>query len=798
VKTISKMPRSMNAYEMFEFINVGVENEVSSNEASWAYFTPPQIIDYYRNPPDDRYKYIYPNTNWVDALTKDFASNYRFNLNANGGTEFVKYFGSVSYMHEGDILYAPKNARGGYKPEYSYNRFNFRGNLDFKLSRTTDLTLNLSGYTGVRNQSQSGSISDIFSQIDWSEMPIKHADGMYARGWYEENTTNVAAQFWESGISKSNRTQLVTDIKLDQKLDVLTKGLAASARISYDTYVLGGGPNINDGGAQTRLLYKVINPDILDAPPEDSLLYIRYVYPTGTSKFNEFDFQPEPISYSGETVNASSLDRALFYQFSLNYNRSFAKNHISALALMNRRINSSGGSFPGYREDWVGRITYNYNKRYFAEVNAGYNGSEKFSREYRFGLFPSLAAGWMLSNEKFLQYEWLSELKLRASVGKVGNDGGIPRWAFVDNWGITPGQRVTFGRPNRVASPYYRHYEDIIANPFLRWETALKYNYGLDLGLFSNQFRLGFDYFIDYRDDIFINANNRTIPITFGAKPLPANIGKTETKGYELELVYRKAWASGWSIYINESVTRARDIVTKYEDAELLPAYQKTTGFPISQYRTYVREGDILRNWDEVYASTLYTVNNQYKSPGEWNVLDFNSDGQIDIYDIIPFGYPSNRPEYSYNTSVGFGYKDFSFLLQFYGVSNITSLVFHKVPYWGNRAAPVYFLQKPYWTPENPDNAFYSEPRNGMQNKNEGDMSAWDASYLRLKTLEISYTIPLKVAKAMRISGGKLYLNGNNLLYWSDLPIDLEAGNVSRAVEHPMYRHFNLGLNVNF
>jgi hypothetical protein len=558
---------------------------------------------------------------------------------------------------------------------------------------------------------QPNQLTRIFTDMAPSDMPVKHADGYYARNPGNIQSPNPAAIFWETGITKYNRTQLASDIRLTQKLDVVTKGLSASARLSYDAYLISTGPNIADGGNNaSNSLYKIIYPEILYAQTaEDSLNYIVYVDGAmGSGRFNEFDWQASPVSYGVENMSAGQLSRALFYQLSLNYNRSFARNDVSALALMNRRENASGAMFPNYREDWVGRITYNYDRRYFAEVNAAYNGSEKFGPDYRFGFFPSLALGWMLSNEKFLSYDWLSEFKIRASIGKVGSDGGIPRWAYLDAWGYEAGSRGSFGRPIRVASPYSRYYEDVIANPDLRWETAIKRNIGFDLGLLSNQFRLSFDYFKDYRKDIFVSAAQRTIPVTFGASPVPANLGETETSGFEVEMTYRKRWESGWSIWIGESITRARDIIIKYEDAELLPDYQKTAGYMIGQMRSEIREGPVLVNWDEVYATTSYENNLTTKKPGDWTVVDYNADGIINTFDAIPYGFSNSRPQNTYMTTLGFGYKNFNFMMQFYGVTNIHNRVFHKQPFASNHAVSSYYLDKS-WTPENPNVTRYAE-----------------------------------------------------------------------------------------
>lgn len=800
VKSISRMPRVMNSYDSFNYYNLLLENGLPNNENNWANITPYEFVKYYKQPQEEKYKYIFPDTDWVSELTKDFAMDQRVNLNITGGTDFVKYFGSLGYSHEDDIMYAPYNERG-YQPGYAYNRLNYRGNLDFRLTESTDLQVNLSGFTGMRKESNmflTSQLTSIFSQMEPMSMPVKHADGYYAKDPNSIQAPNPAAQFWETGVKYVNRTQLVSDLRLTQKLDIITKGLSVSGRLSYDTYMITNGPNISDGGNAADVIFEVIDPLIIYAQnAEDSSQY-RYFVNTqgGSGRFNSFDFQADPIGYGSESVVGDKLERALFYQVSLNYNRTFTKNDISLLALMNRRENAEGAAFPNYREDWVGRATYNFDRRYFIEVNAAYNGSEKFSSEYRFGFFPSLALGWMVSNEKFLNYEWLNEFKIRGSIGQVGNDVGFGRWAYLDAWGYSgaANQKPDFGMPVAVTSPYNRYFEEVIANPDLRWETALKQNIGFDLGLMSNQFRMSFDYFMETRTDIFLSANQRTIPVTFGSNPVPANLGATETSGFELEITYRKRWESGWSIWLGESLTRARDLITGYEDAELLPAYQKQTGHMIRQIYSQVREGKILENWDEVFASTSYDSNDG-KRPGSYTILDYNTDGLINNFDNIPFGFANNRPQNTYMTTLGFGYKNFNFMMQFYGVTNIHNSIFHKQPYASQRSASDFFKDN-YWTPENPDKGFYPEPGGG----NVGDLYIFDGSYLRLKTLEVSYNLPKKMTNYLGISNTRIYMNGNNLFLWSDLPYDIESGNIVAldTNQHPMYKQLNFGINIDF
>jgi len=799
IKGVSRIYRNMDSYEARNWKNAGVEREVAANENAWVYIMPYEQVQYYKKPQEAPYKYLFPNVDWADEMLNKFASNQRINLNINGGTQFVKYFGSISYSHEGDIFKTPYNEQKGYDPGFSYDRVNFRGNLDFKLSKSTDLTVNLSGYTGSKVDASRLFNDNFFYNGIYSLspeiFPLRHEDGIFGRN-PDDQQMNPYAVLNNSGIARSNRTFLGTDVNLRQQLDFLVKGLSVSGKLSFDNYIVSNGPNINDGGNQGQAQYKYISPNILFAKNQlDSIVATQY-FENGP---NEFDFVFTPITYTSEGVSNGQLSRALFYQVSLNYNQRFSRNEVSGLILMNRRENAVGAVFPSYREDYVGRLTYDYGKKYFLEVNGAYNGSEKFSSEYRYGFFPSAAVGWMLSNERFLSYEWLDMLKVRASMGKVGSDSGIPRWAYQDSWvyqGTTAngGGNTWFGFPIRQRSPYVHYFEDIIANPSLRWETSIKRNIGLDIALFSNTLKMEIDFFKDNRKDIFLRADQRNIPATFGASPVSANIGKTETSGFEMSINYRKSYENGWSIWLNADLTKARDIITEYEDPVLMDDYMKRAGYAIGQTRTQIRSG-FMEDWDDVYASSPADVN-IYRLPGDWDIVDFNGDGVINTFDVVPFGFP-NRPQNTYSSILGFGYKSFSFMMQFYGTRNSHINISLETP----STMPRYGVSQQlsdYWTPDNTD-AFYKAPRLST-GSNNGDIWRWDGSYLRLKTVEMSYVLPKHWTSILGITRSRVFINGNNLFFWSKLPMDIETGEMSSRSNdgYPIGRQLNCGINIDF
>ena len=798
IKTISKIFSVMDAYEGIAWKNEAIEHEVVVQEAGWGSYLPYDELQYYKRPQQSPYQYIYPNVDWQDEITKDFATTYRVNMNVSGGTKSAKYFGSLAYINEGDILESDYNELKDYDPGYAYNRLNFRGNLDFDLTNTTKLAVNLSGYTGVKKETNTFSTRWIYGamyNLAPDIFPVRHEDGTYGMNPNGLSVLNPNAILNETGVKKTNRSQITSDIKLTQSLDFITEGLSAGANLSYDVYFTSSGPNILDGGNNGQVLYKYIDPSILNAETaEDSLNAIQY-FTSGTSTaINEFDFVYQPSVIVPGQVQNNLLSRALFYQLSLNYARTFEKHDVSGLLLLNRRENAIGPEFKHYREDWVGRVTYNYGGKYFLEVNGAYNGSEKFGPGYRFGFFPSAAAGWMISEEGFLNYDWLDKVKIRGSIGKVGSDAGIPRWGYIGSW-IYGGSNMEgyFGRPDGsdVRSPYVVYSEGVIPNPNLSWETAIKRNIGVELGFFQNAIFLNVDVFKDNREDIFLSGERRNIPATFGAPPVPINYGQTETQGFEIELGLRKLMSNGLMGWANFSMTRAVDKIILNEDPSLLPDYLKLAGYQIGQTTSQIRNG-FINNWDEAYAGAGGD-NNQYKMPGDWNIVDYNADGVINSFDVVPFGYP-DRPQNTYSAMAGLEYKNFSVMVQFYGVTNINQKVNFGGPRINETIVSEYY--RDYWTPANTD-AYYKAPRL-LTGSSDGDFSVFDGSYLRLKTAEIAYNLPKSFLGNLGLSDARIYVNGNNLFFWSDLPQDQETGDFDIFNSYPMFRQYNFGINVNF
>lgn len=773
------MPKRLDSYNSFLFQNRAIEYELPARDTGWQYYKPMNVLNKYKVPQAPGNEYIYPNVDWGDVMLRDYAITYRANVNFTGGTNFAKYFGSFAYTHEGDLLNSEiEDPNRDYKTKYGYDRFNFRTNLDFNITKSTLFSVNLAGYMGIKDGTRVPYEHDLwraFYDTPPSVFPVKHEDGTWGFTPYQQIFNNVAL-LNNGGVDKDRRTQVTTDFVLMQNLDFLLEGLSLQGSFSYDSELFSNSGNYGSG-----YLSKHIAED-------GSVTY------DPTKGVNEFDFVFRPNWKDPELIRSQDLSRSyrrMFYQIQANYARTFGLHDVAITALMNREEYAIGSMFPRYREDWVSRLTYNYDGRYLFETNGAYNGSEKFGPGYRFGFFPSIALGWLITNEQFMEpVSWLNKFKVRYSIGKIGSDNfDSPRWAYETNWGIDGGGNTYFGYPTPVTSPFTQYKQIVVGNPALQWEVATKQNLGFETGLWNNLFQLNLDLFKENRDKIFMSSSMRNIPAYFGAKPVAANLGETISHGYEVELLFRKNTKSGFNYYGTYNLTYAKDKVIYREDPQNLPWYMKSEGFQMGQTKTQITTG-LIKNWDEVYATPKGESNVNYRLPGDAIILDFNGDGIINSYDNAPYGFPSN-PQYTYNFMLGVDYKGFGAMLQFYGVFNTTrSNSLSSVT--GRYPLSFDFIATDYWTPENLD-ARWKAPRVESTTAN-GNLNLLDGSFFRLKTAEISYTLDSRWIKQFSLSSLKLFVNGNNLFFWSDLPEDRE-----RSFQgYPTMRRVNFGFSADF
>ena len=790
MKAPSKLPNKMDSYDALMARNVALEHELPVTGAdSWAYIRPQAFIENYRNQTTVEQMERYPNVDWQKALFKDFAMSYNANLNVSGGTKFVKYFASADYINEGDLFKVFPNNRG-YESGYGYDRVNVRSNLDFNITKTTTLRMNISGSSAKRTAPTMNSSGDIWQiQQQWAGayniapdvfLPV-YSDGAW--GYYPNisNVTNSAQNLSVGGLFETTTNRINTDFTLNQDLSFITKGLSLRGTISWDNQFVESGRGISD-------MYN--DPQVKWIDPDTG----KVTFKNPVDSYNGFDYsQPIKWTTGGGSVNNWSTMRNLYYQGQLNWARTFKKHDVGLMGLFSRQENATGSMIPLYREDWAFRATYSWNGRYHAEYNGAYNGSEKFADVNRFAFFQSGAVGWTISEEPFMKYlrekRIVEVLKVRASYGQIGDDNVGQRWLYMTQWAY--GGATTMD-PTLSTSIYEWYRESAIGNPNVKWETVTKMNLGIDYSMFKGLVAGSLEFFQDERTDILVSGSERSVPAFYGAAPPTANLGRVRSNGYELELRVNKQFANSLRLWGNFNMTHATNIILQKDDPQMRPNYQKDAGYAIGQYKSYI-DGGFLQTWDEVIGSPAHDTNDAQRLPGDYYIVDFNGDGIVDNKDSAPYGY-TGTPENTYNATIGVEYKGFSAFVQLYGVTNVTRDV--NLTSFGSKLSTVYNIGE-WWSPLTPNADVVVPDFNRTPSYNNGTQYLFDGSYFRVKNLEIAYTATDGWIKKIGLNSLKIYLNGNNLWLWTRMPDDRESnlsGYSGGGGAYPTVRRFNLGV----
>lgn len=778
------------------------KNQALLNDGLLPKFTQDQI-DKYRSGVNP---YMYPNNNWVKLLTKSNSPMSRYNVNISGGTERVKYFMNASYTHQGGMFNTESKEKLGYDPQYKMDRYNFRTNLDIKMNSWIKSTVNLAGY--IENVNSAGSV------LTGKGNPLYIVVGMYQLtpdmpgpvtiDGYGSPTDQVITSrnnanpsfgnLNRSGYLNSDRANLTSSLAFDFDLKTITKGLTSKVMVSFDSK---SNSNIDAWKDYVRWDYALASvTDPITGVTEDKLSFT----PRGTNQFF-------PLSLS----KSSSFMYTVNMQWAINYARAFGKHSVTGMMLAQRDnseiANGSSDLLLDYNVLGVAsRLTYDYDNRYLLEVNGGYNGSEQFAKDRRFGFFPAASVGWVISNEKFMQTQKvITNLKLRASYGKVGNDElGNERFLYLDNVSVKTG-----GFSSSLGGGKFIN-EDLIGNPLITWETSYKQNYGIDLK-FLKDFTFTADYFIENRDNILLTRG--TVP-TLQGLPLSvvpkANLGKVDNKGFELELAYAKIVNKDLSFNIRANYNYNQNTVINMDEAVNDPSFPykySRTGYSLSQNWGYEIDYNspghgYYTSQDEVNNSGL-TYDGIQPKAGDFVYKDINGDKIINTKDYSPIKY-GNIPRITYGANLSVSYKgiDVSALLQ--GTAQSSNYYSS----WGVMENPgdgnYYEYMRNAWTKELYESgAQITYPRltsllSGSSSSVPNSFFIMDKSYLRLKNAEIGYTLSKNIVKRIGASKVRLYVNGQNLFVWDNLPTKNFDPEQANATTIPIVRVFNLGANIVF
>ena len=806
IKLVSKLPETYGSADALYYVNQAIKHELGLSPSSWGDIRSTDFINNYNAPAgsiDPETGLLmserYPDVDWQKELFKDYAMSYNANVNIAGGTKAVKYYAAIDYQHEGDLFREWENNRG-YTSGYGFNRINVRSNLDFQLTKTTTLKANLSGSHGIRKSPyglEKGSWAETqlwqaaYSAPHDTFLP-QYSDGVW--GYFPKDpqgspnsVTNLALQ----GEQSTTTTRINTDFTLEQDLSFITKGLKASALVSWDNVFVEASRGINDLDHAAQ--YKYIDP-----------ITGEVTYKQKPGGKNNFDFV-ETIAWKTDAgaLNNNLTQRNLFYQAQLYWGRKFGKHDVTAMGVFNRSERATGSQFTNYREDWAFRTTYNYADRYMLEYNGAYNGSEKFSKDNRFAFFNSGAIGWNVANEKWFKpvaetkvfgRNLIDILKLRYSYGEIGEDNVWERWLYQTTWAY--GGKTHLDSTNPGNESIYTWYKEAkVGNPDIHWEKAVKQNFGIDYAFLGGLVAGSLEFFNEKRSDIMIAGSSRSVPFYFGASAPYMNKGRTKTTGYELEVRLKYDFANGIHAYANMNMTHAKNVVTEHDDPVMLPSYQKNVGYSIGQAKSYLDNGTA-QSWDDVIAMTPHNTNDNQKLPGQYIITDFNGDGVIDTNDSAPYGF-TGTPQNTYNATIGIDYKGFSIYAQFYGVTNVSRYVaFNSLP---KPYLHTVFKEGAHWSTSTPD-GIPSLRMNSTPSYYEGTRFLYDGSFCRLKNLEVAYTWNGGWIKSLGLSMLKVYVNGNNLFLWTDMPDDRESNFAGTGLAsqgaYPTMKRINFGFKL--
>ena len=750
------------------------------------------MIDKYRSGED---QVFYPDRDVFHDYFRDWAPQTRVNANFNGGGDKFAYFLNAGYIGQGGNFKTEPKSFLGYDPSYSMDRYNFRGNIDYNIASNLKASLNIATYLEKMNSPQTidlfgGSMAGMVENMiayTWATPPSD--PGPVTVPGYGVPPNEVVAQSGQDrntygeinrrGYRQEMTNNLNSSLALDWGLDFIVKGLSAKGMIAFDSHA-------------STVLQGVRSLD-------------NYA-------FNVARDASETSGYSAIRTNQDAAIRLskgmqtryyINYQASLNYARSFGRHNLTGMFLYQRdNWDQYAADLPYNVVGLVGRVTYNYDDRYLAEFNYGYNGSEQFAPNNRFGSFPAFSLGWIVSNESFLrESQILTNLKIRASQGLTGNDKlGSQRFLYQSFINMGGGVFPGLGRGQSVV-------QGRMGNNALQWEMAKKSNLGIEVELLSS-LSLTVDLFKEDRNKILISRN--TIPqlqgVPLGNIPR-VNIGEVDNKGFEAELGYRKIVNKDFSFIVKGNYAYNKNTVVYADEVQYGEDYayrNRSTGFSIGQqfgYKIDYSNGNgYINTQEELDNLPEYQVGGTPRL-GDFIYVDVNEDGVINDRDLIPIGYPT-IPRVTYGLSGSLNYKNIDFSFLFNGVSQTHR---HTNGWGATEFALVGFYSgwhKQAWTAERYENGeeiLY--PALGMSSgvsQVPNDVFIMDRSFLRLKSLELGYTLPDKWMESMRIERLRVYLNGNNLLTFKKMPIDTVDPEQSGSLVYPLTRMFNFGLNISF
>ncbi|MDB5126639.1 TonB-dependent receptor [Mucilaginibacter sp.] len=818
--SISQSAKSIELADPITYMRLFNEATITRDPLSKLPFTPNDILNReatIANAPGSN-QYVYPAVDWLKTLFKDRTNTQRADLSVSGGGGVARYYVSGSYNIDHGIL--REDIKNNNNNNVNFRNYQLRSNVNINITKSTELVVRL---VGTFNEYNGPLTSDASFSTDLYNIAM-HTSPVLFPAYYPADAANQNTQHILFGNAPApgsvssnavayvnpyaallrghknfSQSRLSAQLELNQNLDFLTSGLNFHGlfhtnRYSYFESSMGYKPFYYNIGSYDKTSNKY-TLSWLNSTPGAATEYLIY--------------NRDPYAVQANTY--------LFFQGVVDYTKRLGDHNISSSLIATQQQTLYGGandlfsSLPYRNLTVAGRATYSFKSRYFLEFNFGYNGTERFSANHRFGFFPTIGGSWIVSDEKFWGdklYQVISRMKLRASYGTVGNDQiGSQRFFYLSDVNLNGGNPAYFGTDNG----YGRNGVTVnnYANSDITWETSKQLNIGMELTLFKN-LNIVAEVYKYHRTNIL--QTRSSIPTTMGLESnVSANFGEAESKGIDLQMDYKTSFGkSGW-IQGRGNLTIAASKYSKYEEPEYPEAYRYQTGQSINRNYGYIAERLFVDDNEALNSpSQIFSTNGVAPKGGDIKYRDLNGDGKIDGADLTFIGYPT-VPQIVYGYGLSSGYKGFDLSAFFQGQAQVSFFIDP------SRTSP--FIQSPdgayasgntqllkafaddHWSEDN-QNLYAQYPRLGVtgnQIENNRQNSTWwmrDGSFLRLKSVEIGYTIPARLTQKWKMTKCRIYFNGLNLYTWSPFKLwDPEVG--GNGFAYPIQKVFNIGLNIN-
>ena len=725
---------------------------------------------------------LYPNVDWYDQVLNSTAPAQRYNVSVTGGTKRMRYYASGEFYDQKSIVKNLSNDQYGNSSSPSFRRYSFRANTDFFLTKDLTFSVNF----GTRFEERRGPSttettdrSEIFYELNHTPgwlFPVAYTipngdltETLYAGTSQYQN--NIVARLTEAGYYKSTNVVNETNFIADYKMDWLTEGLSVKGMLSFDY------ENLHQNNYSRSFATYELN---------DRANYLQ------PNAYNQFNADTE-LAHSSSFTSIYKL----YMEAQVNYARKFGKHDVTAMALYMQNDYRNKAELAQRYQGLVGRVTYGYDERYLAEFNMGYNGSENFLKGRRFGFFPAFSVGWRLSNEPFMQKysNWLNNLKIRASYGQVGNDKYQgDRFLYEEAWRQL--SNVYYFGTTGVTGIYDARYP----NYEVTWERAHKYNVGVEFGFFNGLLTGTVDVFYEKRNNILTPYLTR--PEWVGVVMSATNLGETKNKGYEIELKHSNHIGNDFTYTVGFTFSHARNEILSMDEPDIKTDYRKREGHPINQYFGLLCDGYVTQA--DLDSGTMPISRFGDVKVGDLKYRDMNGDGYIDDRDETFIGY-SDIPENMYALNLSANYKGWGLSLMFQGVSHVSRYYDAEAMFAFVNGGKVkeHHLQR--WNPAQSEewnlaNAKYPLLHYndyGDHNQRQNSYFLKNGAFLRLKNIELSYTLPQQWIRKAGMTDCRLYVNANNLITWDHLDglTDPESNGSNRF---PIMKTVNFGVNIKF